>query len=241
MKEKGGVMKKNIISLGVFVFFIVSFTFIFNVKTTLSMGLYIYSAAGGMNSSIHSNLSYSDKTVGTSDASESTYRSTTGGNGGFYTEQTFTAFQNTGAMQATNDTYKYAGSVDHVGTKEIMAIEGLQAVGDYQVALSQSGVGSGTFLREGEHHTDMAAFPFAFVRETVNSAGNGYLQVGATAHFGNYVEASGAENGGSFAPPWSTENVNEIGGESLKFRLGQHGLYMYNAEIEIIDPNYTAP
>jgi len=226
-------MKRDVLRIGSFIFLIFCLTLIFNAKTTLCLGVDMTCIATGDNATIHSKTSFSDRAVVTSAASESTYRSATHGYGAFYVGQTLSAYPDTGVIEATNDIYKYPGSVDHLETRETGETVGMQAVDEEQVMSYQKGVGSGTFLREGEHHTVTAVAPLVFAGHTVNSAGKGYFQAGASAH--NYGVVGPSETGGSYCPAWGENNVNVNERESLKYRVGQHGIYGFSGTIELYE------
>ncbi|MEA3358079.1 MAG: hypothetical protein U9R17_01520 [Thermodesulfobacteriota bacterium] len=234
-------MKRDVLRIGLFVFLIFCFTFIFNAKTTLSqnMGVYITCMAGAENSTIHSKTEYSDSTIGTSAASRNVYESKTNGNGGsFETIQMFSAVQNTGYMEAANDTYKFGGGVNHIRTQSLIGTEGTQANGDDFVSVEQYGVGSGSFMRDGEYHTTMAGSSLEFVAQSVDLNVVGYSQVGASGHYYNY--SGPTENGGSFAPTgWNSDTVTEIESESVKYRLGMHGQHYFSGTNELYSPNYS--
>jgi len=231
-------MKRDFLRIGLFVFLIFCLTLIFNAKTTLCLGVDISCFATGDNATIHSKTSFSDQAVVTSAASESTYRSTTHGYGAFYVGQTLSATG--GEIQTTNDIYKYTGSVDHLQTRETLGTEGIQAVDQEQVMIYQKGVGSGTFLREGEHHTEMAVIPLVFAGQRIESTGKGYFQAGAIAH--NYGVVGPSETGGSYSPTgWDGNNVNVNDRESLKYLVGQHGIYGFSGTIELYEENIIIP
>lgn len=239
-------MKRNVIRIGLFVFLIFCFAFIFNAKTTLSqnMGVYITSIAGAENSTIHSKTEYSDSTIGTSAASRNVYESGTHGNGGSYeTMQMFSAVQNTGFMEAANDTYKWGGGVNHIRTENLMGTEGMQANeanGEEFVSVEQYGVGSGSFMRDGYYHTTMAGSALEYAAQSVDLGVTGYSQVGATGRYHNYTSAGGI--GESFPPEdWTQDNVTETESESLNYRVGMHGSHYYSATVELFSPHYIPP
>jgi len=233
-------MRRDVLRIGLFVFLLFCFTFIFNAKTTLSqnMGVYITSIAGAENSTIHSKTEFSDSTIGTPAASRNVYESSTHGNGGsFQTMEMFSSVQNTGYMEAANETLKWGGGINHIRTEGLMGTEGTQANGDDFVSVEQYGVGSGSFMRDGIYYRTMAGSALEFVGQTVELDVSGYSQVGATGHYYNYTGPDG--NNGSFAPAgWTQDTVTETESERLKYRLGMHGDHSFSGTINLYSPNF---
>jgi hypothetical protein len=233
-------MERYVLRIGLFVFLIFCFTFIFNAKTTLSqnMGVYIMSIAGAENSTIHSKTEFSDTTIGTSAASRNVYESGTHGNGGSYeTMQMFSAVQNTGYMEAANDTYKWGGGVNHIRTKNLIGTEGTRANGEEFVSVEQYGVGSGSFMRDGDYHTTMAGSALEYAAQSVDLDVTGYSQVGATGRYHNYTNLDNPDNEGSYAPTgWTQDTVTEVDSESLRYRVGMHGDHYFTGEVIVSSP-----
>jgi len=238
-------MKRDVLRIGSFIFLIFCFTFIFNAKITLSqqnMGVFISCIAGAENSTIHSKTEYSDSTIDASAASRNVYEASTNGNGSFSMNQTFSAVQNTGYIEALNYVHKEPGVVDHIRTKNLIGTEGTQAIGDDFVSLEQYGVGSGSFMRNGDYFATMSGSSLKYVTQTVTLDVVGYSQVGASAHYYNYSAPTIGGNNGVYSPGgWDEGTVFQNDSESLKYRLGMYGEHNYSGTIGVSSPNYIAP
>ena len=228
-------MKKNML-LGLFVFCIVSFTLMFNVKTTLSTEIVCNNFAYGYGSTVNGSLIVSDKTVGESAASENGFHSTIRANGGeFEATQFFETLPGGDAMYSLQNINKNASEQDrpnHIKVQEMMTTAGVEVLGEDRMKISQAGLGNAALLYSGSHNSSMEGHTNVLYQE-VESYGDGSVTLGGRAHSFVYL---GPDHGGSISnPDWTQENITEIGRDYVKFDWRQSGpSYGYQGQ-QLID------
>jgi len=216
-------MKKYML-LGLFVFCIVSFTLMFNVKTTLSVEIVCNNFAYGDGSTVHADIMLSDSKAAGDAASVDGYKLMLSGNGGKFTVfQTLEKISGSDVTYSTLDIQKDPSEQDrpnHLAAKQLMTTTGVEVLGEDRMKIYKVALGNGAFVYSGSQSSSIIGYS-GTISQAVSAELDGSVIVAGRAASSVY---SGPDHGGSISSPaWTQENATKIESDYAKFDWKQSG------------------